>query len=193
MTERAVAWVLSLALHLVLLVAFALWHVQVPEAPETWLAITFAPAPAVYASPQVPRPTPKPQPAPPRLEGTEPLPEELALKRRLAQQQPNTQQPEKQLLGGKALGVKIQGRIADRQLVRYQLPPPVPLLREAEIQVRITVLPDGTIGSVDLLRRGPPELERLVLESLRTWRFSPLPPGLSGLQDGIVTFTFQLP
>ncbi len=191
MNERAAAWGLSTALHLLLLGAFALWHVRVPRAPETWLAVTFAPAPAVEAGPVTPSRVRRP--APPRIQGTEPLPEELALRKRMQRLQQEEQTQEKQLFGGKAMGVKIQGRIAHRQLVRYRLPPPVPLLREAEIQVRIEVLPDGTVGSVRLIRRGPPELERLVLESLRTWRFSPLPPGLEGVQDGIVTFTFRLP
>ncbi len=193
MSDRGIAWAVSLGLHLLLLLAFAVWQVRVPQGPEPWIAVTFAPAPAVRAGP-VARPRPQTeQPPAPRIQGTEPLPEELALKRRLQHLQQEERTLEKQLFGGKALGVRIQGKIATRQLVRYQLPPPVPLLREAEIQVRIEVLPDGTVGSVHLIRRGPPELERLVLETLRTWRFNPLPPGLEGVQDGIVTFTFRLP
>ncbi len=194
MSQRSVvAWGVSLTAHLVLLLAFAWWRVGLPEPPETWISLTFSPAPAVRAGP-VARPRPRmEQPPPARIQGTEPLPEELALKRRLQELHQQEEHVEKQIFGGRAIGVKIQGKIATRQLIRYQLPPPVPLLREAEIQVHIEVLPDGTVGAVELVRRGPPELERLVLESLRTWRFSPLPPGLEGLQDGLVTFTFRLP
>ncbi|MEX2368042.1 MAG: hypothetical protein WD510_00930, partial [Balneolaceae bacterium] len=60
---------------------------------------------------------------------------------------------------------------------------------EAVITVRFEVHPDGTIGRVIPLRKMNPELEREVMRTLRSWRFSRLPSGApQEPQWGTITF-----
>ncbi len=64
---------------------------------------------------------------------------------------------------------------------------------EAVISVRFEVRPDGTVGSIRPLRRGNPELDREVMRTLRTWRFSRLPSNVpQESQHGTITFRFIL-
>jgi TonB family protein len=62
---------------------------------------------------------------------------------------------------------------------------------ESVITVRFEVRPDGTVGRVIPLRKMGPELEREVMSTLRTWRFSRLPSGSpQQTQWGTITFRF---
>jgi len=64
---------------------------------------------------------------------------------------------------------------------------------EAVITLRFEVNPDGTIGRVLPLRQMNPELEREVMRTLRSWRFSRLPSGVpQKAQWGTITFRFVL-
>ncbi|MEZ4695192.1 MAG: TonB family protein [Rhodothermales bacterium] len=63
----------------------------------------------------------------------------------------------------------------------------------ATIRVRITVDPQGRVVRQIPLLKGNPALEQSVLETLRDWRFNPLPPNApQENQVGIVTFRFRL-
>ncbi|MDR9417674.1 energy transducer TonB [Gracilimonas sp.] len=62
---------------------------------------------------------------------------------------------------------------------------------EAVITVRFEVRPDGTVGRIIPLKKMNPELEREVMSTLRTWRFSRLPSGVpQQAQWGTITFRF---
>lgn len=62
---------------------------------------------------------------------------------------------------------------------------------EAVISVRFEVNPDGSLGRIIPLRKMNPELEREVMSTLRSWRFSRLPAGApQESQWGIITFRF---
>ncbi|MDZ7755006.1 energy transducer TonB [Rhodohalobacter sp.] len=62
---------------------------------------------------------------------------------------------------------------------------------EATITVRFEVHPDGSLGRVVPLRKMNPELEREVMRTLRSWRFSRLPSGVpQESQWGRITFNF---
>ena len=62
---------------------------------------------------------------------------------------------------------------------------------EAVITVRFQVRPDGTVGMIIPLKKMSPELEREVMSTLRTWRFSRLPGGVpQTVQWGSITFRF---
>jgi len=64
---------------------------------------------------------------------------------------------------------------------------------EAVITVRFEVQPDGSIGRIIPLRQINPELEREVMRTLRSWRFSRLPSGVpQESQWGRITFRFVL-
>lgn len=64
---------------------------------------------------------------------------------------------------------------------------------EATLTIRFEVKPDGTIGRIIPLKKMNPELEREVLRTLRSWRFSRLPSGVpQQSQWGTITFRFVL-
>ncbi len=64
---------------------------------------------------------------------------------------------------------------------------------EAVISVRFEVRPDGTVGRLQPIIKANPELEREVMRTLRTWRFSRLPANMpQESQYGTVTFRFVL-
>ena len=62
---------------------------------------------------------------------------------------------------------------------------------EGVITVRFEVRPNGTVGRIIPLKKMNPELEREVMNTLRTWRFSRLPGGVpQQSQWGVITFRF---
>ncbi len=64
---------------------------------------------------------------------------------------------------------------------------------EAVITVRFEVNPDGSLGRVIPVRKMNPELEREVMRTLRSWRFSRLPSSApQETQWGTITFRFVL-
>lgn len=64
---------------------------------------------------------------------------------------------------------------------------------EAVITVRFEVNPDGSLGRVIPVRKMNPELEREVMRTLRSWRFSRLPSSApQEPQWGTITFRFVL-
>ena len=63
----------------------------------------------------------------------------------------------------------------------------------ATIRIQITVDPQGRIVSRVPLVKGPPSLERAVMNALSQWRFNALPSGApQENQRGVVTFNFRL-
>lgn len=82
------------------------------------------------------------------------------------------------------------------ELNRNPMVQPLPSNRtneEAVITIRFEVHPDGSLGRVIPLRKMNPELEREVMRTLRSWRFSRLPSGVpQEPQWGTITFRFVL-
>lgn len=82
------------------------------------------------------------------------------------------------------------------ELDRTPMVQPLPTNRtneEAVITIRFEVNPDGSLGRVIPLRKMNPELEREVMRTLRSWRFSRLPSGVpQEPQWGTITFRFVL-
>ncbi|NBC26283.1 MAG: TonB family protein [Bacteroidetes bacterium] len=71
--------------------------------------------------------------------------------------------------------------------------PSNPTNEEATITIRFEVNPDGSLGRVFPSRKMNPELEREVMRTLRSWRFSRLPSGVpQEPQWGTITFRFVL-
>lgn len=71
--------------------------------------------------------------------------------------------------------------------------PSNPTNNEATITIRFEVNPNGSLGRVFPLRKMNPELEREVMRTLRSWRFSRLPQGVpQEPQWGTITFRFVL-
>jgi|SRR5699024_6259740 len=63
--------------------------------------------------------------------------------------------------------------------------------QQATITIRFEVKPDGTVGRIIPRKKMNPELEREVMRTLRSWRFSRLPSGApQEPQWGTITFRF---
>lgn len=71
--------------------------------------------------------------------------------------------------------------------------PSNPTIDEATITIRFEVKPDGSLGRVFPVQKMNPKLEREVMRTLRSWRFSRLPEDVpQEPQWGIITFRFVL-
>ena len=89
----------------------------------------------------------------------------------------------------------IEGEIKGRDILSNPLPSyPEGLNKNAAIRIRFTVLPDGTVSSSGMVpvRKENSVLEELSMQSLRLWRFSPLPAGDTRNQSGIITFIYKV-
>ncbi|MBI5247705.1 MAG: TonB family protein [Elusimicrobia bacterium] len=98
---------------------------------------------------------------------------------------------------GPKKGVEIEGPLKDRQVTGSVIPPfpdwaKTQGMMEAEVAIRFTVGPEGAVLPGMRIERGSGygRLDRLCMESLRSWTFAPAPG--SGAQWGIITFRFLL-
>jgi len=65
--------------------------------------------------------------------------------------------------------------------------------KEVLIKIRITVLPDGSIGDMNLLQKGDAKLESITLMTLKQWRLNPLEPSaVQKNQQAEIAFRFVL-
>lgn len=60
----------------------------------------------------------------------------------------------------------------------------------AQIKIRFTVLPDGTVSKMVPLQKADPRLEKAAMDALRQWRFNPLNRNVEMV--GVIPITFQL-
>jgi len=96
--------------------------------------------------------------------------------------------------GGSGQPFTIEGDAAQRLIVKQVIPTyPEGLQREAVIQFRFTVQPDGRLTGLIPMRKGDPTLEKITLTALRQWLFNPLPAYAEQKPvQGIITFRYQL-
>jgi TonB family protein len=87
----------------------------------------------------------------------------------------------------------IKGPASERQVIFQPPPPSVTVESESEIELRFWILPNGAVGRVVPVKKSDPRLEALVINYLRHWRFTPLPPDtLQDEQWGIIPFKFRI-
>ncbi len=94
-----------------------------------------------------------------------------------------------------AINFIIEGEIEGRALLSNPLPEyPEGLNENATITISCTVLPDGSVSSAGMLpvRKENAVLEELAMNSLKLWRFAPLPDGATQTQKGFITFVFKV-
>jgi TonB family protein len=60
----------------------------------------------------------------------------------------------------------------------------------AQITIRFTVMPDGTISKMVPLQKADPRLEKAAMDALKQWRFNPLNRNVEMV--GVIPITFQL-
>jgi TonB family protein len=87
----------------------------------------------------------------------------------------------------------IKGPAGKRKILYKPEIPQVKIEREGEVELKFWVLSDGSVGSVFPLLRGDAELERIAINYMKQWRFSPLDEGGSAAEQwGTITVKFRL-
>lgn len=81
-----------------------------------------------------------------------------------------------------------------RKIYSYILPEyPEGVSKEIDVRLRFTIMPDGTVGRIFPLIKADARLELAAINSLRQWRFEPLPPNARKVdQTVIITFPYRL-
>lgn len=81
-----------------------------------------------------------------------------------------------------------------RKIYSYSLPDyPEGVSKEIDVRLRFTIMPDGTVGKIFPLIKADARLELAAINSLRQWRFEPLPPNAKQIdQTVIITFPYRL-
>jgi len=100
-------------------------------------------------------------------------------------------------IGGSSLSEKpyeIKWEGGGRDILSSPLPEyPEGIFKEVVLVMSINVLPDGTVGSIIITKKGDATLENVTIESLKLWRFNPLEPSAPQInQQAQVTFRFNL-
>ncbi len=81
-----------------------------------------------------------------------------------------------------------------RNIYSYSLPEyPSGVTKEIDLKLKFTILPDGTVGRIFPLIKADTKLELAAIQSLRKWRFEPLPPGKKyEEQSAVIIFPYRL-
>ncbi len=94
---------------------------------------------------------------------------------------------------GKGLGFgDIEWGGGGNRIVLQKIVPKFPsgVNTNAEIRIKFTVLPDGTVGRIIPLQKADPRLEKAALDALRQWRFNALKTDI--VMEGIIPLSFVL-
>ncbi|MCK9281931.1 MAG: energy transducer TonB [Melioribacteraceae bacterium] len=97
--------------------------------------------------------------------------------------------------GAGSLGFEIDfGGKGIRRIYSYTLPAyPEGVAKEIDVRIKFTILPDGSIGRIMPLIKADARLESAAINSLRQWRFEPLPNNAKKIEQSvIITFPFRL-
>lgn len=81
-----------------------------------------------------------------------------------------------------------------RKIYSYSLPKyPEGVAKEIDVKLRFTILPDGTVGKIFPLIKADTRLENAAINSLRQWRFEPLPDKQKqAVQTAVIVFPYRL-
>lgn len=81
-----------------------------------------------------------------------------------------------------------------RRIYSYSLPEyPGGVQKEIDIKLRFSILPDGTVGNIFLLTKADTRLEEAAVNSLRQWRFEPIPKTQKQIEQiAIIVFPYRL-
>jgi TonB family protein len=91
------------------------------------------------------------------------------------------------------LQLGIKGPLVSRKIIEKPSPPSVKIRVEAEIEVTLWVLPDGTVDRATPSVKGDAELERIAVQYLKQWKFAPLAKDESQVEQwGTIPIRFRL-
>ena len=91
------------------------------------------------------------------------------------------------------LSLGIKGPLSSRKILERPNLPAVKVRAEVEVELTIYVLPDGMVDRVTPSVKGDTELERIAIQYLKQWRFSPLPQDQPQVEQwGTIPIKFKL-
>ncbi len=95
--------------------------------------------------------------------------------------------------GGFGFEIDFGGK-GTRKIYSYNLPEyPEGVSKEIDVKLRFTILPDGTVGKIFPLIKADARLELTSINSLRQWRFEPLPRNAKQIEQTVVIiFPYRL-
>ncbi len=95
--------------------------------------------------------------------------------------------------GGFGFELDFGGK-GQRRIYSYNLPDyPEGVAKEIDVKLRFTILPDGTVSKIIPLIKADARLEFAAVNSLRQWRFEPIPPNAKQVdQTVVITFPYRL-
>ncbi len=96
---------------------------------------------------------------------------------------------------GRGQGFSLDwGGGGNRVVMHKELPKyPAGITTSAQIKMRFTVLPNGSVGMILPMQKGEPALERAAMEALRRWQFNPMAANAESKDMvGFITFTFRI-
>jgi protein TonB len=81
-----------------------------------------------------------------------------------------------------------------RRIYSFNIPSyPEGVQKEADIRLRFTILPDGTVGTIIPQTKADTKLENSAINALRQWRFEPLSPNQKqSEQTAVIVFPYRL-
>ncbi|MCX6168531.1 MAG: energy transducer TonB [Ignavibacteriales bacterium] len=81
-----------------------------------------------------------------------------------------------------------------RRIYSYNLPEyPEGVAKEIDVKLRFTILPDGTVSRIVPLIKADARLEFVAINSLKQWRFEPLPSNAKQVEQTVVIiFPYRL-
>jgi protein TonB len=81
-----------------------------------------------------------------------------------------------------------------RRIYSYNLPEyPEGVSKEIDVKLRFTILPDGTVSKIFPVIKADARLELASINSLKNWRFEPLPKSAKQIdQTVVITFPYRL-
>jgi len=107
----------------------------------------------------------------------------------------NTRGSELEGEGDSGFGFDLDfGGKGKRRIYSFILPEyPEGVSKEIDVKLRFTILPDGSVGRIFPLIKADARLELAAINSLRQWRFEPLPRNSQQIEQTVViTFPYRL-
>jgi protein TonB len=85
----------------------------------------------------------------------------------------------------------LEGDIVSRG-IEYKILPQYPenIQKNVDVKIKFDVLPAGKTANIMVIKKADPELEKVSIEALYQWKFSPINRDV--IQTGYITFIFQL-
>jgi len=87
----------------------------------------------------------------------------------------------------------IMGELSKRRLIKFVKPAyPEGKLEQTMVSLKIVVDKDGNVIKINLIKTGGDAFDKNAIESVREWKFQPLPPNETKDETGVVNIYFLL-